>query len=67
MRYYIKTRETESWNMSYAVEAESRDEAIQKILNCDWADVDNIDDEYIETIDREILEVEPINEEQNEY
>lgn len=59
MKYLVKSRETEFYEFNYAVEADSGDEAMQKILDGDWSDVDTVDDRYLETLDREILEVEP--------
>ncbi len=62
MKYIVKTRETESYAYEYIVEAESGDEAEKKVLGADWTDVENIDSDYLETFDREVLEVEPYNE-----
>lgn len=62
MKYIVKSRETESYIYEYIVEAESGDEAKEKVLGSDWADVENIDSDYLETLDREILEIEPYNE-----
>ena len=62
MKYIVKTRETESYAYEYEVEAESGDEAREKVLGADWSDVENIDSDYLETFDREILEIEPYNE-----
>lgn len=62
MKYIVKSRETEFYEFRYLVEADSGDEAKQKILDCDWEDVETIDDNYLETFDREILEIEPYNE-----
>lgn len=62
MKYIVTSRETELYEFRYLVEADSGDEAKQKILDCDWEDVETIDDNYLETFDREILEIEPYNE-----
>ena len=61
MKYIVKSRETEIYEFRYMVEADSADMAEQKILDCDWQDVETIDDNYDSTVDREILEVEPYN------
>ena len=61
MKYIVKSRETEIYEFRYMVEADSADMAEQKILNCDWEDVETIDDNYDSTVDREILEIEPYN------
>lgn len=62
MKYIVKTMETESYVYEYMVEAESGDEAKEKVLGPDWTGVKNIDSDYLETFDREILEIEPYNE-----
>ena len=62
MKYIVKSRETEVYDFRYIVEADSADEAEQKVLDGQWEDVETIDDEYQETVDREILEIEPYNE-----
>jgi len=62
MKYIVKSRETESYEFRYLVEADSGDEAEQKVKNCCWEDIETIDDNYLETIDQEILEIEPYNE-----
>lgn len=61
MKYIVKTRETESYAYEYIVEAESGDEAKEKISGSDWTDVETVDSDYLETFDREILEIEPYN------
>ena len=61
MKYIVKSRETEIYEFRYMVEADSADMAEQKILDCDWQDVETIDDNYDSTVDREILEIEPYN------
>lgn len=61
MKYIVKSRETEIYEFRYMVEADSADMAEQKILDCDWEDVETIDDNYDSTVDREILEIEPYN------
>lgn len=61
MKYIIKTRETESYAYEYIVEAESGDEAKEKLLGSDWTDVETVVSDYLETFDREILEIEPYN------
>lgn len=61
MKYIVKSRETEIYEFRYMVEADSADMAEQKILDCDWEDVETIDDNYNSTVDREILEIEPYN------
>ena len=62
MKYIVRSRETEVFDFRYIVEADSTDEAEQKVLNAQWEDVEMTDDEYQETVDREILEIEPYNE-----
>ena len=62
MKYIVRSRETEVYDFRYIVEADSADEAEQKVKDAQWEDVETIDDEYQETVDREILEIEPYNE-----
>lgn len=62
MKYIVKSRETELYEFHYIVEADSADEAEKKILDCEWESVETIGDEYCETVDREIVEIEPYNE-----
>ena len=59
MKYYVKTSETELWTRSYIVEADSGDEAIERLKSCDLDYIDELDDEFYGLDCREILEVEP--------
>ena len=61
-KYLVRSRETESYEFRYIVKAASGNEAKQKVLDGDWNDIETIDDNYLETLDREILEIEPYNE-----
>jgi len=60
MKYLVRTREEELWSMEYIVEADSGDDAEDLVLSGDYLDL--INDEYLETTYREVLEIEPINE-----
>lgn len=60
-KYLVKSRQTELYELSYIVEATSESEARQKVLNEDCNDVETIDDNYLETLDREIVEIKLFN------
>ena len=62
-KYVVRSRETEVYEFGYIVKATSESEAQQKILNRDWEGVETIDDNYLETLNREILGVEPLTDE----
>lgn len=66
MLYQIKSIETELWTYWYTVEAESGDEALEKFRDGDWLHVEEKDSNYQETVDREIVDIEPYVEAQNE-
>ena len=59
MKYYVKTSETELWTRSYVVEADSGDEAIERLKSWDSDYIDELNDEFCGVDYREILEVEP--------
>lgn len=61
MKYLVRTREEELWSMEYVVEADSADDAEDLALSGDYLD---LYDEYLETTSREVLEIEPINEDE---
>ena len=62
MKYLVKTVETEIWNKSYIVEANSEDEATQIVKDWDINHLKDYSENYIDTSDIEILEIEPYNE-----
>ena len=62
MKYLVKTVETEIWNKSYIVEANSADEATQIVEDWDINHLKDYSENYIDTSDIEILEIEPYNE-----
>lgn len=57
MRYLIKTEETELWNRTYLIEADSEEDARKKLYTWDTYYINEIDDKYCETTDRNILEI----------
>jgi len=62
MKYLIKATEEQLWTIWYVAEADSADEAEEMVKNGEWDKAYEIDDEYDETTHREILEIEPYNE-----
>lgn len=62
MKYLIKTTEEQRWTIWYVVEADSADEAEEMAKNGEWNKIYDIDNEYNETTYREILEIEPYDE-----
>lgn len=62
MKYLVKTVETEIWNKSYIVEANSEDEATQIVKDWDINHLKDYSENYIDTSDIEILEIESYNE-----
>ena len=61
MKYLIKATEEQRWTIWYVAEADSADEAEEMVKNGEWDKAYEIDDEYNETTHREILEIEPYN------
>lgn len=61
MKYLIKAAEEQIWTIWYVAEADSADEAEEMVKNGEWDKAYEIDDEYNETTHREILEIEPYN------
>ena len=61
MKYLIKATEEQQWIIWYVAEADSADEAEEMVKNGEWDKAYEIDDEYNETTHREILEIEPYN------
>lgn len=62
MKYLIKTAEEQQWTIWYVAEADSADEAEEMVKNGEWDKAYEIDGEYDETTYREIVEIEPYNE-----
>jgi hypothetical protein len=62
MKYLIKTTRTELYNMRYLIEANSEEEAIEKFKGDNWQDITDYDDEFVETINEEIVDVITYNE-----
>ena len=60
MKYLVKAAEEQQWTIWYVAEADSADEA-KEIVKNKWGKAYEIDDEYNETTHREILEIEPYN------
>lgn len=60
MKYLVKVSQTEEYLLEYVVEANSRNEAKEKVLNT-W-DYEIISDDFVDVVNREITEVEPYNE-----
>ena len=58
MKYLVKTTEDQVWTTWYAVEADSADEAKKKYVD----EGEIYDEEYDYTNGREVLEIEPYNE-----
>jgi len=61
MKYLIKVTEEQRWTIWYVAEADSADEAEEMVKNGEWDKAYEIDNEYNETTHREILEIEPYN------
>lgn len=61
MKYLVKATEEQRWTIWYVAEADSGDEAEEAVKNRELDKVYEIDDEYNETTHREILEIEPYN------
>ena len=59
MKYIVETYESQLYKNTYEVEAESEVEAREKIYNAEWDDCEEIDYEYCETENREIISVKP--------
>lgn len=62
MKYLIKTIELETWTHWYTVEADSGDEAMERFKKGDWLHIVDFEEEYEETTDREIVDIEPYGE-----
>lgn len=62
MKYLIKTAEEQRWTIWYVADADSADEAEKMVKNGEWNKASEVDGEYDETTYREILEIEPYNE-----
>ena len=62
MKYLVKVSQTEEYLLEYVVEANSRNEAKEKVLNT-W-DYEIISDDFVDVVNKEITEVEPYNEDQ---
>lgn len=60
MKYLVKVSQTEEYLLEYVVEANSRNEAKEKVLNT-W-DYEIISDDFVDVVNKEITEVEPYNE-----
>lgn len=61
MKYLIKATEEQQWTIWYVAEADSADEAEEMVKNGEWDKAYEIDGEYDETTHREIVEIEPYN------
>ena len=59
MKYIVETYETQLYKNTYEVEAESEAEAREKIYNAEWDGCEEIDYEYCETENREIISIKP--------
>ena len=55
MAYTVRVRETQIYDVWYRVEADSADKAIDNVFR--YGEI--IDSDYLDTLDNEILEVEP--------
>ncbi len=62
MKYLVKTVETEVWNKGYIVEADSSDEAEDIVINWNTFKMKDFSEDYVDTEDRTVLEIEPYNE-----
>ena len=62
MKYLVKVLQTEEYLLEYVVEANSGNEAEEKVLNT-W-DYEIISDDFVDVVNKEITEVEPYNEDQ---
>ena len=62
MKYLVKVSQTEEYLLEYVVEANSKNEAKEKVLNT-W-DYEIISDDFVDVVNKEITEVEPYNEDQ---
>ena len=62
MKYLVKVSQTEEYLLEYVVEANSKNEAEEKVLNT-W-DYEIISDDFVDVVNKEITEVEPYNEDQ---
>ena len=62
MKYLIKATEEQRWTIWYVAEADSADEAEEMVKNGERDKAYEVDDEYNETTYREVVEIEPYNE-----
>lgn len=53
MKYIVTTRTTQLFETTYTVEADSMEEAVEN-----YGDRESDDDEYLDTIDEEVIKVE---------
>lgn len=65
IKYRVNIIETEFWKRSYLIDAPDEQEAKRRVYEGDYYWIEEVSDDYDSTIDREIIEIKPINTNEN--